>query len=77
MGKRSIKTTAWEHVKAAHEHLLFAYSMSDATQFYADTMNRALRNAALTMGQMPVQLSKRSTSCAKKQPRPFAPGKNT
>lgn len=56
--------TAWEHVNEAHRHLLKAYSMIDATQFYADTLNRALRNAALTMGQMPVSVSKkRKTIC--------------
>jgi hypothetical protein len=56
---RGQKLTAWEHVKSAHSHLLLAYSMIDFTQFYADTLNRALRNAALAMGQMPVALSKK------------------
>lgn len=53
------KMTAWEHIKVAHDHLLVAYSQIDVTQFYADTLNRALRNAALSMGQMPTTLSKR------------------
>ena len=56
---RGHQVTAFEHVRTAHSHLLLAYSMIDATQFYADTLNRALRNAALTMGQMPVALSKK------------------
>jgi hypothetical protein len=51
--------TAWEHIKVAHDHLLMAYAMIDVTQFYAETLNRALRASAITMGQLPVELSKK------------------
>ena len=56
------KLTAWEHIKAAHDHLLIAYSMIDVTQFYADTVNRALRASALSMGQIKVELSSNTTN---------------
>jgi len=67
METKTKKLTAWEHIKVAHDHLLTAYSMIDVTQFYADTLNRALRNAALVMGQMPIQLSKRNRYYGKKK----------
>ena len=71
MKKKHIVTqlTAWEHVKAAHDHLLVAYSMINPTAFFADTLNRALRNAALTMGQMPVPvvLTKKKVQKRKKE----------
>lgn len=66
--KTNRRMTAWEHVKSAHDHLLIAYSMINPTHFYADTLNRALRASALTMGQMPVPvvLTKKKVQKGKK-----------
>ena len=59
------RMTAFQHVRAAHEHLLLAYSMTDAREYYTDTINRGMRACATAMGQMPSPAQKTKAVCRK------------
>ena len=56
---RGTKMTAFNHVREAHTHLLLAYSMVDAREYYTDTINRGMRACATAMGQMPCPAQKK------------------